>query len=55
MDPDVYQMKDIKRRLTSSERYNARLEAKLDRLRASIERRFAKLEADFNLVDLPPK
>jgi len=48
MDPERYQMRDIKRRLTACERYNAKLEAKLTRLAAQIQR---KLDAHQNMID----
>ena len=45
MDPDRFQMRDIKRRLTASERYQERTAARIQRLEAGFNRRIKFVES----------
>ncbi len=45
MDPDRYQMKDVKRRLTAVERFYQKQDAALQRINLRLKRRITHLEA----------
>lgn len=47
MDPDRYQMRDIKRRLSAQEKYYARLDARILRLRAQTVRQIDLIRQEF--------
>jgi len=50
MDPDRFQMKDLKRRLTASEQYALRLASRIQRLEAGFTRRMSFVEAALESV-----
>ncbi len=50
MDPDRFQMKDLKRRLTASEKYQERLAARIQRVERGYERRMTFVEAALESV-----
>ncbi len=51
MDPDRFQMKDVKRRLTSLEKSHKRVETEVDRLRKLLK----QVQALAYLIPPPPR
>ena len=45
MDPDRFQMRDLKRRLTASERYQERTDARIQRMQLAFNRRIKFVES----------